>query len=293
MSEFEFLRNITIGQYLPTGSPIHRLDPRAKLLGFTILLLAAVLTPGYTGAVAFLVLALTLTWIARIPLGYALRGIGPALPFIIVLALFQLLAPPVRPGAVCADLVRVGFFAVTDCGVGLVVLSILRFLGLILLVSAMTFTTSVSEMAHGVEVGLRPLQRFGFPAHEVSLVATIAIRFVPTLAEEMERLVKAQAARGADFGARGAGFVTLVRRLFPLFIPLIVKSLRRAEELSQAMESRAYLGGGGRTHYVSLHAGRSDGVAVGVCLVLAALLLFSPWPALDAALWDTLSSLIG
>ena len=285
MSEFEFLRNVTVGQYLPTGSPIHRLDPRAKLLAFVVLLLAAILAPGIAGALAFLAVMLALTVVARIPVGYALRGVLPAMPFIVTLALFQLFAPPVAATATCAPLVEWGFLGITSCGVSLVFMSMLRFLGLILLVSLLTMTTSVTELAHGIEVGLRPWQRVGIPAHELSLVATIAIRFVPTLAEEMERLAKAQAARGADFGTGAAGFVTRIRRLIPLFVPLITSSLRRADALTEAMETRAYLGGGGRSHYVDLDARPTDWVAVGAAVALAAALLLGPWAAIDAGLW--------
>lgn len=286
MSEFEFLRDVTVGQYVPTASPIHRLDPRAKLLAFTVLLFAAILAPGIAGALVFLGVMLALAWLARIPVGYALSGVRPALPFIVTLALFQLFATPpaVQPGQ-CLPFVEWGFLSLTSCGVSLVVLSTFRFLGLILLVSLLTMTTSVTELAHGIEIGLRPLQRLGLPAHELSLVATIAIRFVPTLAEEMERLAKAQAARGADFGQGAGGFVTRIRRLVPLFVPLILASLRRAEELSQAMETRAYLGGAGRSHYVHLDARLVDWAAVGAALAVAALLLLGPWAAIDAGLW--------
>lgn len=290
MSEFEFLRHVTIGQYLPTGSIIHRLDPRAKILGFLALLAATMMVQGYTGALIVLALIILLTLLARIPLGFAFTSVRAALPFLVVFAVLQLIVPVVPQGMTCSDVARVGFVGISDCALYLVGLSTLRFVTLILLLGLLTYTTAVTEMAHGIEAGLRPLQAIGVPAHELSLVATIAIRFVPVLAEEIERLAKAQAARGADFGQGAGGIVTRVRRLLPLMVPLILLSLRRAEDLAQAMESRGYVGGKGRSHFVQLRARPSDWMAVGATVLIALVVMRGPWQGLDAAIWTRLWS---
>ena len=290
MSEFEFLRNVTIGQYLPTASVIHRLDPRAKILGFLALLTATMMVQGYTGAVIVLALIIALTLLARIPLGFAFTSVRAALPFLLVFAVLQLIVPVVPQGMTCNDVARVGFFGLTDCALYLVGLSTLRFITLILLLGLLTYTTAVTEMAHGIEAGLRPLQAIGLPAHELSLVATIAIRFVPVLAEEIERLAKAQAARGADFGQGAGGVVTRVRRLLPLMVPLILISLRRAEDLALAMESRGYVGGKGRSHFVQLRARPADWMAVAVALIITLAVVRGPWQGLDAAIWTSIWS---
>ncbi len=278
MEEFEFLRDITIGQYLPLGSPVHSLDPRAKLAAFLVLLVAITFTNSYLGNLVLLLLLLLLVAIARIPLAYALAGLRPALPFILVLALFQFLFSSSSIGDTRV-IWQIGFIPVTVGGVHLAVISIARFVELFLLVSLLTLSTTTTELAHGQESLLAPLAALHLPVHEFALTMTIALRFVPLIAQEAERLIKAQVSRGADFGLGSRWqFIQQTRRMIPLLVPLFIASLQRAEELIVAMEARGYLGGAGRTRFVELHATRRDAVAVLIAIVLAGAILGAPFP---------------
>jgi len=287
MENLELLRHITIGQYLPTGSLIHWLDPRFKLLCFGALVLVVSFNGSYLGNLVMLATVLGLVALARVPLAYTLQGIRPALPIILVLAAFQVLLPPpafsAAPG--CAVLVSWSFLEITDCTLRLVIISALRFGELIILTSLLTLCTPTTDLAHGAERLLAPLARLRFPAHEVSLMLTIALRFVPVLAQEMERIVRAQVSRGADFGGRSRlRFIRQTRQLLPLLVPLFLISLRRAEELALAMEVRCYTGGTGRTHLVRLRARPADFVALGLTIAFAALMLSLDFTTADRAL---------
>ena len=281
MDDFEFLRHVTIGQYLPGNSLLHRLDPRAKLLAFLLLVTAVTFTPSYLGNALLLATVLALILLSRISVRYALQGIRPAVPMIAVLAVMQLLflGDFYIPSAGLRTLLRWGPIHITTGGVQLVVVSICRLVELVLLVSLLTFTTTLTELTHGMESLMSPLARFGFPAHELSLIATIALRFVPILAQELETIVKAQASRGADFGRGGRlHFVRRTRQLLPLLIPLFLDAFRRAEDLILAMEARCYMGGRGRTHLVRFRSSPRDYLAVIVLGLYTAFMLMYRFP---------------
>ncbi|HUW14164.1 MAG TPA: energy-coupling factor transporter transmembrane component T [Anaerolineae bacterium] len=283
MSEFEFLRHVTIGQYLPTGSAVHRLDPRAKMLMAALLVLGAVLSSSAIALSAALAVVLIGLVAARIPLRYAVQGLRPALPFLIFLALLQVFTIPANDiGTVLWQWWRITI-TLTDLRAALAML--LRFAVLILGLSLFSFTTSLTELTHGSEHLLRPFQRVGLPAHELALVAAIAIRYVPLLALEAERIAKAQASRGADFGRGGGNAFRRAVRMLPLLVPLFVAALRRGETLVLAMEARNYSGGKGRTHLIHLQARCADVVAIGLVALLAAGLIAAGRANLDARLW--------
>ena len=281
MDDFEFLRHVTIGQYLPGNSLLHRLDPRAKLLAFLLLVTAVTFTPSYLGNALLLATVLALILLSRISVRYALQGLRPAVPMIAVLAVMQLLflGDFYIPSAGLRTLLRWGPIHITTGGVQLVVVSICRLVELMLLVSLLTFTTTLTELTHGMESLMSPLARFGFPAHELSLIATIALRFVPILAQELETIVKAQASRGADFGRGGRlHFVRRTRELLPLLVPLFLDAFRRAEDLILAMEARCYMGGRGRTHLVRFRSSPRDYLAVIVLGLYTAFMLTYKFP---------------
>lgn len=288
MAEFEFLASVTIGQHLPTGSMLHRLDPRAKLLAFSLLVGVVSFTPTFSGNVVVLLLIAGLFALARISFPYAVRGLRPLLPWIAAFAIFQLLFTS-GGGFIgstdCRTLFGWSVIAVTTCSIKLVLVSSMRFFALYLLVSLLTFTTPTTELSHGTERLLSPFARFGVPAHELALVLTIALRFVPTLAQEAERVVKAQVSRGADFGGTSRWhFVRRTRQMLPLLVPLFLNSLRRAEVLTLAMEARCYGGGEGRTHLIELKSSAQDYVALATASALAAFMIVYDFGALDAAL---------
>jgi energy-coupling factor transport system permease protein len=284
MEDFELLRYVTVGQYLPGESLVHRLDPRTKLSVFLFLVLAVTFSTSYTANVILVAATLLLVFLAGIPLGYILGGLKPAVPLIVILAVLQLLfyGEAYTPyGLENRTLFHWGWIHVTNGSVQLVVVSMLRFVELLFLTSLLTNTTPLTDLTHGLEAMLRPFRRFGLPSHELSLVATIALRFVPLLAVQLEIIMKAQASRGADIAYGGRlGFVRTARQVAVLIVPLFVDAFRRAEDLILAMQARCYVGGRGRSSYVRLKFARADAGAyvVGGLFSLAILALRHSFP---------------
>jgi energy-coupling factor transport system permease protein len=277
MSDFELLASVTIGQYLPGRSPLHRLHPGVKLSVAAVLLLGLVVTDSLVALTFSVLLLLWLTALALVPPGFALRGVASAGPLILFVALLQVVAVPRNDtGTVLAAL---GPVALTTGDLHAAGLVVLRFAALIVLVSLMTFATSTRELVHGTEALLAPLSRIGLPGHEMALTLTVALRFLPILAIEAEHIAKAQASRGADFGSRsGRGRprgLRAIRLLLPLLVPLFLAALRRAEVLATAMEARAYAGGRGRTRLVRYPLRIADAAAACVALVWTVLLIVS------------------
>lgn len=277
-NEFELTRNITIGQYIPTDSYIHRMDPRIKLFLFIVLVLAIALNTSYLGNLIGLIFSFYLFWASRIPISYGLSGVKPAIPFIIVLAVLQLLFQ----GNLFSDgtvFVHYHFILITSESIRLVIVSAVRFIEIIFISSVLTLSTTITELTHSIQSLLSPLHRLKFPVHEISLITTIAIRFVPTFAMEMEKMMKAQASRGADFGT-GSWWKIIQRTkdMFPIIIPLFNTALSRAEDLILAMESRCYTPGGERTTFIVYKAQGKDYAALTIGLLLSILLLFYQFP---------------
>jgi len=284
MEDFELLRYVTVGQYLPGDSLVHRLDPRTKLSVFLFLVVAVTFSTSYTANAILVTATLLLVLLARIPLGYILGGLKPAIPLIVILAVLQLLfyGEAYTPyGLENRTLFQWGWIHITNGSVQLVVVSMLRFVELLFLTSLLTNTTPLTDLTHGLEAMLRPFRRIGLPSHELSLVATIALRFVPLLAEQLEIIMKAQASRGADIAYGGRfGFVRTARQVAVLIVPLFVDAFRRAEDLILAMQARCYVGGRGRSSYVRLKFARIDAGAylAGVLFSLAILALRNIFP---------------
>jgi energy-coupling factor transport system permease protein len=276
-AEFELSRNITIGQYLPTGSVVHRLDPRFKLASFVILILAIAICGTYVGNLFALAVCIAMFSVSRIPLHYGLSGIKPAIPFIVILALLQLLfyGEIAEGGKIYFEW---GFIKISSESIRLVLVSAMRFVEVIFLSSVLTLSTSTTELTHGMERLLAPLEKVRFPVHAFALIITIAIRFVPTFAMEMEKMMKAQASRGAEFGT--GEWWRIVRRtkdMLPIIIPLFNVALSRAEDLILAMEARCYTPGSSRTRYTHYKAAGRDYAALVISVVLAAAMLAIPW----------------
>jgi energy-coupling factor transport system permease protein len=277
VNEFELLRNITIGQYLPTGSYLHRMDPRAKIAAMALVTLAVSFTPTLLGNACLLAACLVLVGMGRIPFAYALRGLLPAIPVLVVLAALQLLFFGRTYDPTSPVVFEWGWIVVTQAVARLVVVSAARFVELLLITSVFTLSTRTTELTHGIESLLRPFSPLRVPAHELALIVTIAIRFVPTLALEAERLLKAQASRGGRFGGSRWEVVTRARRLLPILVPLFTFALRRGEDLIVAMEARAYTGGVGRTAYTILRGSPWDWLAPAAALVFLVAMLRAPF----------------
>ena len=287
MDEFEFSRSVTIGQYIPGTSVVHQLDPRAKLIGFLVIIAGVITASSYLGnAVAFIVVIL-LVALAGIPLPYLFGGIRPILPILVVYTIFNFLFlgnyDPTGSPVVFRTPVSLGpwefAFTVTDNSIRQTVQGIFRIFDLILLSSLLTVTTPITALAKGIESLLAPFRRVKVPGHEIAMMLAIAYRFVPTVAEELERIMKAQASRGANFGRPGKlQFIRRARQLVPVTVPLFVSAFRRAEDLILAMESRCYVGGAGRSA-VDLEAlQRSDWVALVAALAFTLALWRIPFP---------------
>jgi energy-coupling factor transport system permease protein len=277
MDENGLLHYLTIGPVGSAGSAIHRLDPRTRLLGFTALLVALITASHLALALPLVAVVILLIGLARVPPRHAIRGLRLFLPWLVVVAGIQLLfGIGNRPG--CASLVAWGPWRMTDCSLTFAALTLTRFAGFVLLVGLLTWTSSIPDLARGLEGLARPFDRLNLPAHHLALAGVIAMRFVPTMALEMERIQKAQLARGADLDGGRANFVARVRRTLPLIVPLFVLALRRAERLAEAMEARAYRGGRGRGRYHQLGFRRADWVALGLAtLVLGGVVLGGFW----------------
>ncbi|HPU01635.1 MAG TPA: energy-coupling factor transporter transmembrane protein EcfT [Bacillota bacterium] len=262
----ELTRNLTLGIYLPGKTALHCLDPRTKIAGASGLILLLILTNNYAAYASFAAFTIALILAAKIPLRFALKGLRPMLPFLAIMWVFQLLFQK-PPGA--AVIFSWGIINITDAGLHIGTLMSIRVLLLFLVTTILTLTTSTVELTDGAEALLRPLQKIGLPAQELALTMVITLRFVPTLAEEAEKIIKAQTARGVDFG-RG-NFIRRTFQLFPVLLPLFINAFKRADELITAMESRCYTGGAGRTKMKVLRMGRSDYLAWVVFAVFAAI----------------------
>ncbi len=243
-NEFELSAKLSIGQFAPGDTFLHRLDPRVKIV-ICVMLVASAILAGRIFAVALLfVMLVSVLGCTKAGTGLAFRALGPVAPFLVVLVIIQMFAiPQLRENAVALWEWR--FLHLTDRSLVSGVLLIGRFVVIVLALSLFSLTTSTNQLIHGVEQLFRPLEKVGVPANELAMVVHISIRFLPILLFETENLMMAQASRGADFG-RGRG-IRRLRRLFPLFIPMFLISLRHAEALAESMESRCYTGGKTRT----------------------------------------------
>lgn len=253
---------VPIGQYLPGESVVHALDPRTKLLAVVAFAVALFTVDGWVGTGLLTAGLAAVLLLARIPVGYLWRSLRPLLFLLVFTFVVQALNYPGEP------VVGLGPFAITREGLDRGGFLVLR-LGLLLVSSAsLTLTTPPVALTDGIEWLLRPLRRIGVPSHEIALMMTIALRFIPTLLRELDDLIKAQRARGVELTARDPR--RLVAALLPLVVPLFVISFRRADDLAVAMTSRCYRGDIGRSRYRELRAGRVDAAATAAAAALLA-----------------------
>lgn len=260
------LKDITIGQYFPGTSPIHKLDPRMKIVltvAYIILLFTAQNAVGLAVGVLFLVLVYG---ISKIPPVMILRSLKPVVPIIVFTSVLNMFFIDGRV------LFQWWILKLTAEGVKTAVFMSVRIVCLIAGTSLLTYTTSPIALTDGIERLCNPLKRFKLPVHELAMMMTIALRFIPTLIEETDKIMSAQKARGADL--ESGGLMQRARALIPILIPLFVSAFRRADELALAMECRCYRGGEGRTRMKQLKLHPRDvwsAVFVGACLVFIVL----------------------
>ena len=267
MNEFEFLRFMTIGQYIPTGSILHRLDARIRLLAAIIILGAITFASRPLGLGIGLAFVLIGFLVARIPISYGLRGMLAPLPFLIFLAILQVFFNPHVGTSPLLLKWWIIHITVSDLWAGGMLL--LRFTALILGLTLVSAVISATEIINGLEGLLSPLNRLGLPVQDFVLMVQVTLHFIPYLAQAAERIAKAQASRGADWGTHTGGIFQRVRQVLPLIVPLFLTSLRRAENLALAMEARGYGSQSRRTSMVVMRLRASDVVALLVSVGIA------------------------
>lgn len=265
------LTDITLGQYFPGHSFIHRLDPRTKLVCTLIFITSIFLAETYTAYGVLTAFAAATVALSGIPLRMIIKSLRPLW---LIIALTVLIHLATTPGTVIYSL---GPLTITQEGAKQALLMSARLVFLIVMSSLLTFTTSPIALTDGIERLLNPFRRFGIPAHELAMMMTIALRFIPTLLEETDRIMKAQMARGADF-AQG-NLIKRAKSMVPLLVPLFISAFRRADDLAVAMEARCYRGGENRTRMKELRLTLQDGLAFTAILVLTVLLGVLRWNA--------------
>lgn len=257
------LKDITLGQYFPGKSPIHLLDPRTKLLFLVIYFIALFTADGWVSYGIVLVFLSTVIYMTTIPLKTIVKGLKPLIFILIFTGILNLFMTP-------GENVLVSFWGLKITTEGLVqaIFMVSRILMLIVGTFLLTYTTSPIALTDGLESLLGPLKKLHLPVHELSMMMCIALRFIPTLIEETDKIMSAQKARGADFET--GSLMQRVKALVPILVPLFIGAFRRADELATAMECRCYQGGEGRTKMKTLHYKRRDFVAFGSGAVLVA-----------------------
>ncbi len=253
------LKDITIGQYFPGNSVIHRLDPRFKIIITGVFIAMLFTADNFMGLGIGTVFLLVSFLLSQIPFKLMLKSLKPIIPIVIFTSILNLFF---LDGVV---LFKLGFIKVTYEGLRTSAVMIIRIIALIMGSSLLTYTTSPITLTDAIERLLSPLKKLKFPVHELAMMMTIALRFIPTLIEETDKIMSAQKARGADM--ESGSLMQRAKALTPILIPLFVSAFRRAEELALAMECRCYQGGDGRTRLRQLHSTGTDFFALGVSIV--------------------------
>ncbi len=261
------IKNITIGQYIPGQSLLHRADPRVKIILMIIYMvdLFAVVNSYYTYA-AFLIFTLMVIVSSDIPVSYTLRGIKPILFIVIFTAIINIFTTEGKP------VFEAGFVHITYEGLDMAAKMAIRLSLMVIGGSLLTLTTTPIMLTDGIEKLMSPLKKIKVPVHEIAMMMTIALRFIPTLMDETEKIMKAQSARGADFDT--GSLIQRARSFIPVLVPLFISAFRRADELATAMEARCYRGSAGRTRMRQLRVGFPDFVLVAVMAVFTTGLVF-------------------
>lgn len=261
------IRDITIGQYYPTNSILHRLDPRVKLVGTLLFIISLFLFHSFFGYIAVTIFLFSVIKLSKVPFRYIVRGMKAIIILLLFTVFFNLFLTP-------GDLIfQWGIIKISKEGLISAGFMAIRLTYLILGSSLMTFTTTPNQLTDGLEKLLRPLRHIKVPVHEIAMMMSIALRFIPILLEETDKIMKAQMARGADF--ESGGIVKRAKSLIPLLVPLFVSAFRRANDLAMAMEARCYRGGDGRTKMKPLKYSGKDFIGYLILLVYLAAIISS------------------
>lgn len=232
-------KDITIGQYFPGESIVHRFDPRLKIITMIFFIISLFFINTFIPYIFVAIYLFIIIKIGNLPLKVVLKGLKPLRWILLITFVINIFFLPGEP------LFKLGFLTISKEGLKTACLMAIRLMFLVLGTSLLTYTTSPIELTDGIEALLKPMKKIGVPSHEIAMMMTIALRFIPTLIEETDKIMKAQMARGADF--ESGNIIKRSKNLVPLLVPLFVNSFRRADELATAMEARCYRGGVGRT----------------------------------------------
>ncbi len=260
------IRDITLGQYYPADSILHKLDPRVKLVTTIVFLIALFVADDWVGYLVATVFLVAVIKLSKVPFHFMVKGLK-AIFFILLITMFFNLF--LTPGDVV--LVQIWKLKITDKGLHTAIFMAIRLIYLILGSSVMTLTTTPNDLTDGLEKLMNPLKKLHVPVHEVSMMMSIALRFIPILLEETDKIMKAQIARGADF--EHGNLVQKAKNLVPLLVPLFISAFRRANDLAMAMEARCYRGGAGRTKMKPLVYARQDYYAYAVVAAFLAAII--------------------
>jgi energy-coupling factor transport system permease protein len=272
MSQFSFSQRLSFGQYIHVDSIFHRLDPRARILMFTLLVIALTFARSLYAVAGGTLLVLGLYWLAKAPLKLLLKTLLGAIPLLAFIAFFQLFRFSADPANQL--LVRVFRWQITVSGVAVAILVILRFTALIMVINLAGMTLATSEIIYGMQYLLRPLTWLKLPADDLVMILQITLRFFPLLTHSMEQITKAQAARGAEWGAGEKNLITRARRILPMLVPMFLTSLQQAERMALAMDARAYGYQQKRGAYYQFQFKGKDTAALLMIAVLAIVLLW-------------------
>ena len=261
------LKDITLGQYFPGKSPVHRMDPRTKLILLIVYIVSLFLAESWVGYLVMFAFLATTIGLSKIPVKAIVRGLKPLVIILIITGVLNLFLTAGDP------LVTFWGITITKQGLFQAVFMMARILMLVAGTFLLTYTTSPIALTDGIEALLSPLKKIKVPVHELAMMMCIALRFIPTLIEETDKIMSAQKARGADF--ESGNIFKRVKALVPILVPLFISAFRRADELATAMECRCYQGGDGRTKMKLLRFSRVDlkGFAVGILLLAAIITL--------------------
>lgn len=248
------IRDITIGQYYPAESPIHRLDARVKIVVTFLFIISLFVVNTFIGYVCVTAILGAVIKVSKVPLKFMMKGLKSIVIIILFTAVINLFLTQGEQ-----VIWEFGFLYLTWEGIYMAVKMCVRLVLLIVGSSVLTLTTTPIQLTDGIEYILRPLKRIGVPAHEIAMMMTIALRFIPTLLDETDKIIKAQQARGADFDT--GNLMQKAKSMIPILVPLFISAFRRAEELAMAMEARCYHGGDHRTQMKPLHYEKRDYIA--------------------------------
>lgn len=254
------IRDITIGQYYPANSKLHRLDPRVKIVCTFLFLISLFCFQNIWGYVIATIFLASIIRISKVPFKLIVKGLRPVIMLLMITVLFNLFLT--KTGTVIFE---AWVFKITDEGLRTAGFMTVRLIYLILGSSLMTFTTTPNALTDGIEKLLWPLRKIKLPVHEIAMMMSIALRFIPILLEETDKIMKAQIARGADL--ESGNIIQKAKAMIPILVPLFVSAFRRATDLAMAMEARCYRGGDGRTKMKPLVYQKKDYIAYAIMIV--------------------------